>query len=417
MHGRVWWSIGWRNLGRNTRRTILTASGLAVGYFSVVILSGLSEGITADMITNATAISLGQIQIHHEGFLPERDIYATVGSDALSPDSIMELAVADPLIPAASPRVYGAGLVSAGDATLGGMLMGIDVDRERQVTRLLDAIVDGRAPQRDTYEVLLGREMASQLGVHVGDEVIVVAQAADGSLGNDLFTVSGTFATGVVEQDLTLALFPIGVLQDLIVIDRSRVHEIAARVDNPWQAPEAAARLAGELPASSGLAVEPWTELRPELVDYAQLASAGQWIMLLIVFAMALFGVANTVLMSTFERRREFALLLALGTSPWGVIRSVLWEAVAMGVLSVGAGVVITVPVLVLLHYVPLDLSRFIGGFTMAGTLVRPVFRTDYPWAMLGVAAVALVSMALMAAAYPALRAVRVQPAEVLSGR
>jgi ABC-type antimicrobial peptide transport system permease subunit len=138
---------------------------------------------------------------------------------------------------------------------------------------------------------------------------------------------------------------------------------------------------------------------------------------LLIVFAMALFGVANTVLMSTFERRREFALLLALGTSPWGVIRSVLWEAVAMGVLSVGAGVVITVPVLVLLHYLPLDLSSLIGGFTMAGTLVRPVFRTDYPWAMLGVAAVALVGMALVAAAYPALRAVRVQPAEVLSGR
>ena len=60
MATRVWRSIGVRNLRRNRRRTFLTALGLAVGYFSVVVLSGLSEGVTADMITNATAVSVGR---------------------------------------------------------------------------------------------------------------------------------------------------------------------------------------------------------------------------------------------------------------------------------------------------------------------------------------------------------------------
>jgi len=414
---RVWRSIGWRNLGRNRRRTTLTALGLAVGYFSVVVLTGLSDGVTADMITNATAVSVGQIQIHSSDYLPERSIYETIGDERVTADSLVRLVAADALVPAASPRVYAGGLVSAGEATLGAILMGIDPDLEKDVTRLLESIVEGGPPAPESYELLIGAEMADQLGARVGDELVVVAQAADGSMGNDLFVVSGVFRTGVLEQDMSRALLPIGVLQDLMVMDRAAVHEIAARVDNPWQAPDAAARIRQHVGGLEGISVQPWTELRPELVDYVQLAGAGQWIILGVVFGMAMFGVANTVLMSTFERRREFALLLALGSSPWGIVRSVLWEAAAMGGVSVVGGLLITLPTLVLLHYVPLDLSGLIGDFTMVGTLVRPVFRTMYPWAMIGWAAVALVTMALLAAAYPAMRAVRVPPAETLSGR
>lgn len=417
MRTHVWRNIGWRNLGRNRRRTILTALGLAVGYFSVVVLTGLSDGVTADMVTNATAVSVGQIQIHSSDYLPERSIYETVGDERVTADSLVRLVAADALVPAASPRVYGGGLVSAGEATLGAILMGIDPDLEKDVTRLLESIVEGGPPAPESYELLIGAEMADQLGARVGDELVVVAQAADGSMGNDLFVVSGVFRTGVLEQDVSRALFPIGVLQDLMVMDRAAVHEIAARVDNPWLAPAAAARIRQHIDHVEGISVQPWTELRPELVDYVQLAGAGQWVILGVVFAMAMFGVANTVLMSTFERRREFALLLAMGSSPWGIVRSVLWEAAGMGGLSVVGGLLITLPTLVLLHYVPLDLSGLIGDFTMVGTLVRPVFRTMYPWAMMGWAAVSLVAMALLAAAYPAMRAVRVLPAETLSGR
>ena len=74
-----------------------------------------------------------------------------------------------------------------------------------------------------------------------------------------------------------------------------------------------------------------WTELNPTLVDYAALASSFYGVILVIVFGLAMFGVANTMLMATYERRREFAVMLAVGTTPRGVVLSVLYEALALG--------------------------------------------------------------------------------------
>jgi ABC-type lipoprotein release transport system permease subunit len=163
--------------------------------------------------------------------------------------------------------------------------------------------------------------------------------------------------------------------------------------------------------------VAPWTELRPELLEYAQLSSSWQWIMLVIVFGMAVFGVANTMLMATFERRHEIALLLALGTSPRGIVRSVLYEAVALGAIGLVAGAAVTLPVLVWWHLAPPDLTPLFGTTTMLGVLFRVTLRVEYPWGMIGQAAVALFLTAALAALYPALRAARVPPADTLAGR
>ncbi|MFQ6099169.1 MAG: hypothetical protein ACE5O2_15665, partial [Armatimonadota bacterium] len=74
-----WWKIGWRNLGRNRRRTIITATGLAFGYLAVVVLVGLMDGLTAEMIESGTGLLTGQIQVHAPDYFPERSIYQTIG--------------------------------------------------------------------------------------------------------------------------------------------------------------------------------------------------------------------------------------------------------------------------------------------------------------------------------------------------
>ena len=153
------------------------------------------------------------------------------------------------------------------------------------------------------------------------------------------------------------------------------------------------------------------------MVEYAQLSKAFQWILLFVVFGMAIFGVANTMLMATFERRYEFALLLALGATPGVIVRSVLWEAIALGALALAAGAAITFPVMVWWHLVPLDLSWLFGDFTMLGALMRPVIRIEYPWLMTVQAAVALFLTAALAALYPAIRAARLPPADTMAGR
>jgi ABC-type lipoprotein release transport system permease subunit len=419
MTTRLWWQLAWRNLGRNRRRSGITAAGLAVGYFSVVAMVGWFDGLVADMISNGTGIVTGQIQVHAAKYLPDRSVYQTMGgSDPTVITRLLERVEADPAVSAAAPRVYGGGLVSSGEATAAGVFLGVDPQREARVSRLLQAVVRGAAPAPGTRQILIGAEMARILRVEPGAEVVVVAPAADGSLGNELFTVSGVFESGLLDLDRTFALMPIQVLQSIMVLEPGQIHEIAATLPDPWQAPTVARRLRVALAGTDGpVAVAPWTELRPELLEYAQLSSSWQWIMLVIVFGMAVFGVANTMLMATFERRHEIALLLALGTSPRGIVRSVLYEAVALGAIGLVAGAAVTLPVLVWWHLAPPDLTPLFGTTTMLGVLFRVTLRVEYPWGMIGQAAVALFLTAALAALYPALRAARVPPADTLAGR
>lgn len=397
---------------------MITAAALAFGYLAVVVLVGLMEGLIAEMIENGTGLFSGQVQLHALEYRPERSIYQTVGGrDGADVDRLVQQLGSDPAIAAAAPRVFAGGLVSSGAATVAGILAGVDPEREARVSRLLGSLVRGRVPRAGEREILLGVEMARQLAVDVGDEVILVAPAADGSMGNDLFTVSGVFRSGLAELDASYALLPIRQLQALVVLDPERVHEIAARTTDPWLAPEAAARLSeGLAPLGLAIEVEPWTRLRPEMLDFARLAQTWNWIIVVIVFAIAIFGVANTMLMATFERRREFAVMLALGTSPLAVVATVLCEALALGAVALAAGAVITAPVMVWFHNAPPDLGFLYGDYTMLGALIRPSLRVEYNTAATIWTGLALVVTALIAALYPAARAARVPPADTLSG-
>lgn len=415
----AWWKIGWRNLGRNRRRTLITSIGLALGYLAVVVMSGLSRGLVSEMIDNGTGMLTGQLQVFADDYLPDRGIYETIGGrEGVDVEALVAGVAAQPHISSAAPRVYAGGLVSTGRATAAAVILGVDPEREALVSRLLSHIDEGRAPTPGQYEIVIGREMARQLDAGPGDEVVVVAPGADGSLGNDLFTVSGVFTTTITELDLGHAVAPIEVVQELVALDPGRIHEIAARVDDPWTADAAAAAVAGALVEDgASVDVRPWTEFRPEMVEYANLVSSTEWLLIVFVFGMAIWGVANTMLMSSYERRREFAVLLAIGGGPRLIVGSVLAESLVLGSMALAAGLTITIPLLAWWKAAPPDMSWIYGGFTMAGGLMRPILRVEWPTSMIFITAGAMFVTALLAALYPAYRSSRVPPADTLAGR
>ena len=148
-----------------------------------------------------------------------------------------------------------------------------------------------------------------------------------------------------------------GALLELVAADRKRVGlrppakpllEIQPlQIGQVDRVLETADRLASVLTGGeSPLEVVPWTELRPEMVEYVSLIDSFYLVIFVVVFLIAMFGVANTMLMATFERRREFAVMLALGTTPSRIVLAVLYEAVGMGVISLMVGAAITFPLM-----------------------------------------------------------------------
>ena len=414
----TWWRIGWRNLGRNRKRTALTSLGLAVGYVAVVFMVGWAEGISAELIENATSLVSGQIEIHDADYRPERSLYDTIGGrEGTDVEALLQTITANEAVVAAAPRAYAGGLVSSGEATSAGTLLGIDPEREVALTRFLDPLVAGRLPAVGAYELVVGEEMARQLEVTVGDELVVVASGADGSMANDLYTVSGIYSTGLVEYDASTAVMPITDLQTLVVLDPGRIHEVAVATTDPSTASVTAERLAAALGAAEReLAVAAWPELNPVLAEYVALADSLYWIFIVIIFAIASFGIANTMLMATFERRREFAVMLALGSSPWSIVGSVLYEALAIGFVSLALGAAVTLPLIVWFYTAPPSLEWLYGNVTLQGALLTPSLRVGLNVPAWTAATIGLILTAVVAAFYPAVRAARVPPADTLSG-
>jgi ABC-type lipoprotein release transport system permease subunit len=378
---------------------------------------GIWHGMIAEMIETGTNLVSGQIQVHSPDYYPERSMYSTLGGrDGIDVDELVGVMRDVPGVVAAAPRVYGGGLVSSGQETVAGIFVGVDPVLEAEVTRLLSLPVEGRAPRGAEREIFIGRDMADLLQVESGDEVVLVAPATDGSLGNDLYSVSGVFDTGMAALDGSLAIMPIRALQELLAMPEARVHEVAAAVVDPWSAPmlsDSLAVVAGGL--GYPVAPRPWTVYRAELAEYAGLASAANGIIVGIVFIMAIFGVANTMLLGTFERRREFAVVRALGTRPSRVALTVVYEGLIMGIIALAAGITLSIPVLYWLHNYPPDLSNLFGDFSMAGAVVRPVLRADYTVDGSVASAIGLLVTSILAALYPAVRAVRIPPADALS--
>ncbi len=420
MRGReaVWWRVAWRNLWRNRGRTLVTASALAFGYLAAVVMVGLDDGMSAELVENGTRLISGQMQVHAADYLPDRNMQHTIGGDSgTDVQALLARVDSDPDVVAAAPRLYGGGLVSAGERTEAGLLMGIDPEREPKVTTLLSTM-DGRIPRSGAHEVALGSEMARQLQVKLGDEIVLVAPAADGSLGNDLYTLAGIFHSGTPGIDASYAVLPLPDLQTLMVMGPDRIHEVAIDVGRPWDIDAIAARL-GQRLAGSGppVQVRSWRQLRPELAQSVDLMDSMNFLIVIIIFGMAVFGVANTMIIGTFERKKEFAVVRALGTTPMGVGRTVVYEGIALGALALVAGALITAPVMWWWHTSPPDLSSFVGSFSWSGSQWRPILRVEYSVKTPIVSAVALFLTSVFAAVYPAWKATRVPPADALADR
>ncbi len=409
--------MAWRNLWRNRRRTVIAASALSFAFVAAILMIAFMDGMLEEMVSNGTRVITGQVQIHAADYRPERSIHDTMGGrEGLEVAALVAAVQSVEGVAGGAPRVYGGGLISSGDETAGTVLMGMDPHRESGVSRFGAAMLTGEMP--GPGQVAVGASVAETVGVGPGDEVVLVAPAADGSMGNELFTVSGVFQLGVGGFDDTYALLALASLQDLMAMDRTRIHEVAIAVDRTGDANRVAEQVEAAIAEFDGnLVVEPWSVFQAQLYFVTSLMGAANGVVALLIFGMAIFGVANTMLLATFERRREFAVARALGTSAGSVTRIVVYEGLFLGLVSLAAGAVLAIPVVVYFHEFPLDLSALVGTYSFVGSAVRPVLTAEYSWDGPLVAALALIGTGVASALYPAWRAVRIPPADALASR
>jgi putative ABC transport system permease protein len=409
--------LAWRNLWRNPRRTFITMAAIAFGYAMLMFVACLMAGLRWQMIENGTCLVMSQIQVHSPAYYPNRSIQKTLGgSQGTDVNSLIAAIRTDRRVYAAAPRVYGYGLLSAAHRSAGVELMGVVPDQEPKITILNSQMIEGSyLSAQKPKGVVLGDTLASTIGIRSGSEIVLLTQAADGSVGNDVYTVVGIFHTGLDSVDRGLVLISLPALQELLQLPPARVHEIGIKLNDITAATSVAMSLQTKLGKSLPVRVMAWAELAPELANYVQFNRGITFVLFLIFFLLAVIGVMNTMLMAVFERTRELGMLMALGMRPIQIIMLILAEAVGLAIASLIVGGTIGIPLLWYLQAHGLDLGGATGEvISLAGVVVGHLWygRQDYP--AYGQAAVGLAATALISALYPAWRAAHFRPTEAI---
>jgi ABC-type lipoprotein release transport system permease subunit len=401
--------LAWRNIWRQRRRTLITTVAMAAGLASCLAMVCLVDGTYVQMFDDVVTRTTGHAQLHHPEYPSKRAMYETIPDAATL---LLELE-ALPAVRGATARVHGHALVGTEQKVVGAMLLGIDPARESTMTELDRWVEQGRYLDPTIRgELLLGSGLAENLRVGPGAAIMAVTQAADGSMGNEAFTVAGVVNTGDVMKDRSGAWMLAEDLQDLLVLP-GQVHEIAllsAGRDAVPSLMEAVAPAAG----SRGLLLRSWAELNPQMARMLELSDASMLILLFIIFGVAALGILNTMLMSVFERTKELGVIKALGLRPLQLVRLVLWESIWLAAVAVLIGLPLGLAMDAWLVWVGLDLSGVMEGISMMGARWDPVMFGAFRVQPVIVAVVGLFIVSLLASLWPALRAARLQPVQAM---
>src|SRR5262245_16611659 len=312
-------------------------SAITVGLAACLLLIAWSHGWLEQVVQTAVGTRLAQVSVHAAGYQANPDVSLALG------DGGRALADAAERFPGAhaSPRVLGDGLLQTARQSARVSLIGVDPEREARVSIVARSFAEGGFPAppppgvRSLPGIAIGAPLAEQLHAKLGDKLVV---HAPGEAGLGAFRVAGLFQTGVPGFDKTAVFLRLEDAQRLLELG-DRVNEIAFALDDPRSRPAFLAFARAELPGATqeNIEVLSWEQREPRLAAMLGLMTSTAWVGYAAVFAGMAFGIANALLMSVYERIREFGVLRALGLRSGQLVWLVLFEAV---LLTVGGALV-----------------------------------------------------------------------------
>jgi putative ABC transport system permease protein len=404
----LFFSMAWRNVWRNRRRSVLTVVAIALGLAFNIFMRGIGDGFHEQMVDNSVRAEIGHVQIHASGYHDDPELNKTLPDL----DRVTQVIRSLPNLRGYSLRVLGGGLASTADNSSGVEILGVDPAQERTVTSIQRAIVQGQYLAEGMQRpILLGDRLASRLKVALGDKVVLMVQAADGSIGAQLFRVAGVFRSGAPEMDEGVVFILRPDAQNLFALG-NRVIEAALLLGSSRQVPPALATLKKDL---SGASVEilPWWQVQPFLQQFIQIDDAFFYIIVLIFFIVISIGILNTIMMSIFERVREFGVMMALGTKPKQIVKLVVEEAFALGLVGVVIGSLLGSAFTLYYARQGINLSSFSAGAAALGITSSRVY-SQLTAANLVYSNLAVLVVVVLVALYPAAYAARLQPVEAI---
>jgi ABC-type lipoprotein release transport system permease subunit len=405
---RLYLRLAWRNIWRHRRRTLIVVLAIGLTLALMMFYDGIVAGFEQAIYGNAIKVLGGNIQVHAGGY---HDKAEQIPLLPLENDlAIVDAALAQPQVLAATRRINTGGLVSSREGAFPVTIVGIEPEKEWPVSLVAQHVVAGRyLTAADQDVIFIGKGLADAMGVAVGDRITLVGRATHEQMRRRTMTVAGIYDVGLADIEKRTIYISLGEAQALYDLS-GQSSEVVISLQ---QLGQEAAVISALKPALPGYEMDSWETSFPDMQKAIETKGAVMNVFSVIMLLIAGIGILNLLLMAVYERTREIGLLGALGLKPRQISTLFVLEGAMMGLVGVAFGVGLGLFINILVGRVGLDYSQFASLTEYTALISGRIYPTLGLERLLQRVLTAAI-VAVLASFYPAREAAHNEPAIAL---
>ena len=386
--------------------SMISMLGIALGVAALIVVLSVMNGFQTELRGRILAV-VSHIQI------------SGASGEMANWQSVAEQSLRQPGVLAAAPFVQAQGMLSFGSSVRGAMVRGVLPDFEDKVVDFRSHMKEGSLDslEPDSFNIVLGSELARALGIFVGDKVTLIAPQGVVTPAGVIprlktFVVSGLFEVGMFEYDSGLALIRMEDAQRLYRME-DRVSGVRLKLDDLFQAPALARQLANRLDTAAF--ISDWTRSHANFFRAVAIEKNMMFIILSLIVAVAAFNIVSTLVMAVTDKQADIAILRTLGASPGSVMAIFMVQGALIGFIGLGLGIAGGVALALNVDVVVPLIERMLGTQFMSKEVYYiSNLPSELQWKDVTTITGVSFVLSLVATIYPSWRASRVNPAEAL---
>lgn len=407
-------NLAWRNIWRNKRRSFIIIAAIAIGLLCGLFASAVMFGMADSFVSSTIDRDIGHMQFHTKTFEDDKLITDTIPQT----NKILSDLNNRTNVSGTAARIIIEGMISSATSSGAVRITGIDPDSEKLVTSVHKQIFEGGYfESEEPSQIILGYKLAENLGIRERSKVVLSFQGLNGEIIYGAFRVTGIFRTESTMFDRSTLFVRNNDILKLIgneqtngeSVNNSIDHQIVIKMNSVADVDTLYTQLKSEY---KNLSVKSWKELSPDIKLMDELVGVQLNIFLGIILFALLFGITNTMLMSVLERVREFGVLMAIGMKRRRVFVMIIVETITLSLVGGVVGMILASAAIAYFGYSGIDLSAFAAGFSEWGleSILYPTLPINFYISI----TIMILLTAVASAVYPAVKAIRLKPANAI---
>ncbi|MFC1654469.1 ABC transporter permease [Myxococcota bacterium] len=440
--------LAWRSIWRNRRRTIITLVSMVLGLVIAIFFISFAEGVYTKMTDSAVRMLGGHVTLEHPEYRDAPAVDMTVGGLAEIRKRIEQL----PEVERTKVLVLGQGVAKSGGGAVGVAVIGVEPSAEKGSSPMHQKIIAGEyLEDSDKRKVIIGSQLAKQLklgklkdGIKaaerirpwieysripfekmveearmrlaVGKKMVIATTNINGDMVEELLRVKGIFCVGAAEIDGYMIQIPVDTARRIYGMQASEATQLGVVIRDPDTQSQVLAKVR-QMASREKVSVLPWDQVMPDLAAYIEVDGGSNYVFQGILIFLIMFVIFNTLLMSVLERRREFAILLALGTPPGKLRLQIMIETVFIALIGCALGLLAGLGVTYPLSQSGIDISgMYEEGVSVSGYAIEPVVHPLLSWELFAWLGGLVFAATMILSLYPMRKAAQIEVADLLRG-